>query len=190
MKIRTSIKTQSDNLIELRRKLHQIPETAFEEEETSAFVQAYLKQLKPDRLDVFCGTGVRAVFAAPGSTKTLAIRADMDALPIEEETQCSFSSRHTGKMHACGHDGHMAMALMTASLCAEQRTRLKTNCVFIFQPGEESEGGAKPLIDHGILEDPNVDEIYGIHLWPKVPLGRLGLRSGALMAGTSDFDLI
>lgn len=189
MKIRKCVSQRENELIRIRRDLHQIPETAFEERETQAYLLEYLKALAPDELQVFCGTGIRAVFRAPEARGTVAVRADMDALPVEECTDLDFRSRHRGRMHACGHDGHMAMALVTAAVIASARTQLEKDYVFLFQPAEETTGGAEPMIAAGALRDPVPDALYGLHVWPYLREGLLGLRSGPLMAGMRDANV-
>ncbi|MGI6153436.1 MAG: M20 metallopeptidase family protein [Christensenellaceae bacterium] len=189
MKIRTCAREQQNELIKLRRTLHQIPELAFCEEETAAFLYEYLEPLLPDSLERIAKTGIKAVFYAKGATKTVAIRADMDALPITEQKGCPFQSKNAGAMHACGHDGHMAMALVTAKIVSENRDKLRVNYVFLFQPAEEAGGGAEPMIEAGALQNPDVDEIYGIHLWPYLPAGKVGLLGGPVMARMNDVNI-
>lgn len=173
----------------MRRDLHRIPETAFEEFKTSEYVAVRLEAMHPDRLEIYLGTGVKAVFLAPGARRTVAIRADMDALPVSEQTGLPFASEHPGRMHACGHDGHMAIALLTAQIVSAARSRLDTNYVFLFQPAEETTGGAAPLLEAGALQDPSPEALYGLHLWPFIEEGMLGLRSGPLMAGVREVDI-
>lgn len=189
MKIRACVAAAEADLRSMRRDLHRIPETAFEEHKTSRYIIRQLEALRPDRLETYLGTAVKAVFLAPGAARTVAIRADMDALPVAEETGLPFASEHPGRMHACGHDGHMAVALMTARLVSAARSRLRCNYVFLFQPAEETTGGAAPLIEAGVLADPSVDTLYGLHLWPFVTEGKMGLRSGPLMAGMRDINI-
>ncbi len=119
--------------------------------------------------------------------KVLAIRADMDALPIQEENEVSYKSQHDGVMHACGHDGHTAIALGTAYYLSQHRNDFAGTVKIIFQPAEEGPGGAKPMIEAGVLKNPNVDAIIGLHLWNNLPLGTVGVRTGALMAAVECF---
>lgn len=188
MELHECVKEMENELVTLRRALHRIPEESFEEFKTSQFIRKYLEALHPDSITVLAKTGVKAVFHA-GASKTIAIRADIDALPVEEKTSLPFASTHPGCMHACGHDGHMAAALCMAKLVADRKEKLKTNFVFLFQPAEETIGGAKPMIDDGALTNPYIDEIYGIHLWPGVPKGKIGLKAGALMANMCDMNI-
>jgi len=121
--------------------------------------------------------------------KTLMFRADMDALPIEERTGLPFSSVHPGFMHACGHDGHSAMVLGAFTILSQMSDRLKGSVKFVFQPAEEDPGGAKPMIEAGVMENPGVDYVAGCHLWPFIPEGKVGVRAGAVMAAMDRFDL-
>lgn len=189
MEIRDTVRLYGDRLRELRRALHTFPECACEERRTSAYLYDSLQKLQPDSLMRLADTGVKAVFLAENAQKTIAIRADIDALPIREESGCAFASENDGAMHACGHDGHMAMALVTAEMVSKARGSLRHNYVFLFQPSEESLGGARRMIGEGALKKPDVDEIYGLHLWPGLDGGVIGLRPGSLMAGMRDLNI-
>ncbi len=189
VKIRPKVRECFDELVKLRRDLHKIPEYSFDTFETYQYVMTYLSTLKPDRLTPCAGTGIKAVFLADNAQKTIAIRADMDGLRVPEKTGLDYASMHENMMHACGHDGHMAIALVCAKLISEAKKRLKYNYVFLFQPAEETVGGARPMIEQGALSDPQVDEIYGIHLWPDVPLGLVGMKQGPIMAQMCDFNI-
>lgn len=189
MEISKSVRERFDELVAIRRDLHQIPEEAFEERETSDYVFQYLRALQPDRLERLCGTGVKAVFGLEKTGDAVAVRADMDALPVMEATGLPFASKAPGRMHACGHDGHMAIALVTAAIVSASRAQLMRPVTFIFQPAEETTGGAKPMIEAGVLENPAVGSIYGLHLWPYMPHGILGLHAGPLMASMSDINI-
>jgi amidohydrolase len=176
-------------MIKARRDLHRIPEPAYTEEKTSAYVAEYLKK---EGLDVQTGIarfGVVGVMKLPSPGKTLMIRSDMDALPISEETGVSFASVHPGAMHACGHDGHMAMVLGAATVLNKVKEKLKGNIKFLFQPAEEGPGGAKPMIEAGVMENPHVDYSVGCHLWPASPEGTIGVTAGPLMAAMDRFDI-
>lgn len=188
MNLHPCVKEKADEAVRLRRALHRIPELSLEEYKTSQFVQEHLGALRPDAMQVIAGTGVKAVFDA-GAEKTIAIRADIDALPLEERTGLPFASQNPGCMHACGHDGHMAAALGFAQIVAAKRKDLKTNFVFLFQPAEETTGGAERMIAEGALDCPHVDEIYGIHLWPGLPEGKVALKAGPLMANMCDVNV-
>ncbi len=189
MDIRTLVHDQKNLIINTRRDLHRIPETAYTEKKTSAYVAEYLKK---EGLDIQTGIAQFGVvglmeLARPG--KTLMIRSDIDALPVTEETGLPFSSTHKGAMHACGHDGHMAMVLGAATVLNKVKDKLNGNIKFLFQPAEEGPGGAKPMIEEGVMENPKVDYSIGCHLWPAVPEGNIGVKAGPLMAAMDRFDL-
>ena len=173
----------------LRRKLHRIPENGFEERKTQAFILNYLTALGVDSIERIATTGVKAVFYAADATETIAFRADMDGLAMTELNECEYASSHAGRMHGCGHDGHMAVLLGLAKLISLHREQLFTNVVLLFQPAEESFGGARVMVAEGALDNPRVDRIYGLHVWPDVPMGRIGYREGPMMAQTCEFDV-
>jgi amidohydrolase len=167
-----------------RRALHQIPELGFDLPKTSAFIQAELRSFGYEPI-VMAKTGVIAVKKGL-SDKALAFRSDMDALPVVEATVHDFQSLHPGKMHACGHDGHMTMLLGFAKSVADLPPFNHT-LVFIFQPAEEGPGGAKVLIEEGLFTRFNIQSIFGIHLFPGLPEGALGITPGPLMASAMEF---
>lgn len=173
-----------------RRALHQIPEIGEKEYKTQAYLLAQLKALEPHALDVYADTGVRAVFRGNGKGRVLAFRSDIDALPVREETGCDYASRHDGCMHACGHDGHMANLLVFAAWLSHNRDRLCDDVVLLFQPAEETVGGAKRMIDEGALENPHVDVVYGMHMMPDIPKGRIASCAGPIMAQTCEMDFV
>lgn len=174
----------------LRRALHQIPEQGNEEFKTHDFLVDYLSRLPGFEVKTLITTGVKATLRVPGAQRTIAFRSDIDALAISERTGLPFASKHPGCMHACGHDGHMTCLLTFASLLSAQRDLLEVNVVLIFQPAEESIGGARRMIEAGAFADPKVDEVYGLHLMPDIPQGKIGLSEGPVMAGTTEFDLV
>lgn len=190
MRLHPMVEALEKSAVRIRRDLHRIPELALAERKTQAYLLAYLEKLAPDSLERIAGTGVKAVFYAPQAADTIALRADMDAIGVQEVTGHNYASQHRGRMHACGHDGHMTMLLLLAELVAPRRAQLRCNVVLLFQPAEEGYGGAKLMVEQGALENPRVDRIYGLHLWPTVPVGRLGLRWGPMMAKTMEFDLV
>ena len=178
-----------DLVSKLRRDLHRIPETAFTEEKTSRYVADYLKE---QGLEVETGIaryGVVGRLDGGNSGKTLMIRSDMDALSVTEETGLDFVSTHGGVMHACGHDGHMSMALVAATILNQFKKDLKGHIKFLFQPAEEGPGGAMPMIEEGVMENPAVDYSVGCHVWPGIPEGNIGVKAGPLMAAMDRFDL-
>jgi amidohydrolase len=187
--IRERVWQYKDEIIKTRRDLHRIPEPAYTEEKTSSYVGEYLKK---EGLEVQTGIarfGVVGLIKLSGPGKTLMIRSDMDALPISEETGLPFASTHERAMHACGHDGHMAMVLGAVTILNKVKDKLKGNIKFLFQPAEEGPGGAKPMIEAGVMEDPHVDYSIGCHLWPSLPEGTVGVKAGPLMAAMDRFDI-
>lgn len=189
MKLSPDIEALLTEAVRLRRELHRIPELGFQLFETQKFVWQTLEGCFPDRLEKLAVTGVKAVFLAPDAAETIAFRADMDALPNPEPEGKDYASCHPGKMHGCGHDGHMTVLLLLAQWLAANRDKVKVNVVLLFQPGEEGWGGARRMIGDGALINPKVDRIYGLHLWPTVPKGKIGVRWGYQMAQTSDFQI-
>ncbi len=181
--------TETARTIATRRDLHQIPETGFKEYKTSAFVAERLRNLGVEVHTGIAGTGVVGLLRGGNPGPTVMLRADMDALPVTEATNLPFVSSHAGVMHACGHDGHMAMVLGAAAVLAPLKSKLSGNVKFVFQPAEEGPGGAKPMIDEGVLKNPDVDICLGCHLWPGVPAGSIGVKPGPLMAAMDRFDL-
>jgi len=167
-----------------RRALHRIPELDNRLDKTAAYVHSVLEAL-PCEVTCPIPGSVCAYFAA-GKTETVAFRADMDALPVNEATDLPFASAHPGQMHACGHDGHTAMALALAEYAAEHLADLPRNVLFLFQPAEETTGGALPLCETGILEAHHVTRVFGLHLWPKLPAGTVASRPGPLMARANE----
>ncbi len=175
-----------ENVIQYRRDLHRIPELGFQEVKTHAYLWERLQSfgLEPQAIG---GTGIMADIKGNQAGKTVALRADMDGLPLQEETAEPFISEHAGVMHACGHDGHMAILLALAERLSEDRNFAGTVRVF-FQPSEEKlPGGAPTLIKEGVLE--GVDTVYGLHLWADDPVGWVGLRPGAVMANADQFTI-
>ena len=167
-----------------RRDIHQNPELLYDVERTAKYVADRLAAFGCDEVQTSIGrTGVVGVIrgAKGGSTRAIGLRADMDALPIQEATNLPYRSRNPGKMHACGHDGHTAMLLGAARRLAQTRN-FAGNAVVIFQPAEEGGGGALAMIDDGLMDRFGVEEVYGMHIWPALPVGSFMLRKGPLMA--------
>ena len=183
------VKEHEDLIIHFRRDLHKIPEVAYTEEKTSAYIANYLEKEGFEVTKGIAKTGVVALLPLSGPGKTLLVRSDIDALPVEEETGLPFASEHPGVMHACGHDAHMAMVLGAATILKKIGKNLKGNIKFVFQPAEEGPGGAKPMIEEGVMENPHVDYAVGCHLWPAIPEGTVGVRAGRLLAAMDRFDL-
>src|SRR5687767_8937527 len=176
-------------LAELRRRLHQHPELAFEEHETAKAVAGFLTKLNIPFKAGVGKTGVVAILEGAKPGRTIGIRADMDALPIHEQTGLPFASKLPGKMHACGHDVHTVIALGVAAVLSEMKSELKGRIKFIFQPAEETLSGANAMIADGVLEDPGMDLILGYHNWPAVQAGKVGYSIGSVMAAADAFDI-
>ena len=172
-----------DYVVRMRRDFHKHPETGFGEIRTSGVIAEELKRLGFQVQTEIAKTGVLGTLQVDGASSTVAFRADMDALPITEETDLEFKSQNEGVSHACGHDANMAMLLGAAKLMVQLKDKLKRQVKFIFQPCEEQHpGGAKLMVEQGILKD--INEIYGVHIDPNIPSGTFGLRAGATMAAT------
>ncbi|HJM95633.1 MAG TPA: amidohydrolase [Candidatus Marinimicrobia bacterium] len=187
MNIRPEVEAIKDILIQWRRDFHQYPELGFEEHRTSSIIAETLISFGMSPKTGVGKTGVTADLNF-GEGPTIALRADMDALPMQETSGLSFSSKHDGVMHACGHDGHMAMLLGAAKILSQMDKELTGTIRFIFQPAEEGEGGARYMIEDGCLE--GVDEIYGIHVWNYQPVGEVGTKEGPILAAADLFDII
>jgi amidohydrolase len=187
--VRLEIRALQPQLVEWRRQIHQKPELGFQEKITAEFISQKLQNWGIEHQVGIAQTGIVAIIKGEKSThgKVLAIRADMDALPIQELNEVPYCSQRDGIMHACGHDGHTAIALGTAQYLHQHRQELNGTVKIIFQPAEEGPGGAKPMIAAGVLNNPDVDAIIGLHLWNNLPLGTVGVRPGALMAAVELF---
>jgi amidohydrolase len=183
------LQEHEERIVGMRRELHQIPEPAYTEKKTSAAVAGRLKEAGLEVRTGIARYGVEGLLRTGRPGPTLMIRADMDALPVAEQTGLPFSSTHPGAMHACGHDAHMAMVLGTALVLREMKDSLKGNIKLIFQPAEEGPGGAKPMIEEGVMENPKVDYVVGSHLWPGSPEGTVGVKAGTIMAAMNRFDI-
>lgn len=185
------MKTETMNeLVQFRHNLHQEPELGFEEHDTSRKVKAYLDSLGVEYVSGIGQTGIVAwvVGAAGDSAASVGLRADMDALPIEEKSGVEHASARAGRMHACGHDGHTSMLLGAVEYLKENDDFAGT-VYFVFQPAEEGVGGAKAMIEDGIFERFDMREIYALHNWPSLPIGEYGLIPGPIMAGGDRIDI-
>lgn len=180
--------TLKNDIIEDRIALHQIPEVGFEEYKTHEYLKETLIKLGIE-FEVVAKTGIVAFLKGVSPTQTIAFRTDIDGLTVTEESDFKFHSSHEGHMHACGHDGHMAMMLGLARALSLPEVKLVDNVLLIFQPAEEGPGGAEVIVNNGILDKYNVSEIYGIHVFPQVMQGKIGLCPGPMMAMTGEFDL-
>ncbi|MEW6687498.1 MAG: M20 aminoacylase family protein [Pseudomonadota bacterium] len=171
-----------------RRDIHAHPELGFEEQRTAEMVFARLQAFGLEAHKGIGKTGVVGVLRCGSSKRTLGLRADMDALPIQEENSFSYKSRNNGRMHACGHDGHTTMLLGAAKYLAETKN-FDGTVHFIFQPAEEGLGGAKTMVEEGLFKRFPCDAIFGMHNRPGMPLGRFAVRAGPMMAGGAFFDI-
>lgn len=175
-------------IIQWRQQLHAIPELAFEEHKTAQYIEEKLKSFGLTMHPRMAGTGIIASISSGDSKSSIALRADIDALPINEKSQCDYSSTHTNCMHACGHDGHSAMLLGAAQYLSKHQN-FNGTVYFIFQPAEENEGGGRKLVEEGLFHKHKIDAVYGMHNWPGVKAGKLAIRSGAIMAAYDVFDI-
>jgi amidohydrolase len=183
------IERRRESLIALRRDFHRHPELSFEERRTAEIIA---ERLQAAGLEVRTGlarTGVVGVLHGERPGRTVAWRADIDALPLTESLDQPFESGTPGVMHACGHDGHTAIGITLAEVLAAHRRDVPGTAVFIFQPAEEVFGGAEPMIAAGVLERPHVDEVYGLHLTTQTPAGHVTVRPGPVMASADFFDV-
>lgn len=178
-----------EELRQIRRDLHKIPELGLKEYKTSAYIREKLEGFGITELETWLETGVVAVIRGKGKGQAVAFRADMDALPVTEQTGCDFTSEHVGCMHACGHDGHVTVLLGFAKYLQEHKDELENDVVLIFQPAEEGPGGAQLLVDAGLFEKHPVRCIIGCHIFPQVPQGKVACRKGAMMARNGEVDV-
>ena len=178
----------SDWIIDIRRELHKHPELMYEEIKTSALVRRELDNLGIAYQSPIAKTGVLASIGN-GNGPCVALRADMDALPIHEETDIPFRSEVDGKMHACGHDCHTAMLLGAAKILKSKENEFNGTIKLFFQPAEEGGAGGKLMREEGALENPKVERIFGLHVWPQMPTGQIGSREGTFLAATTFLDL-
>jgi amidohydrolase len=174
-------------IVALRREIHREPELGFDTEKTAEKVLAALDGLPLDIETGVAENGIVATLEGEGDGPTVALRADMDALPIQEETGLPFASEVEGRMHACGHDGHTGMLVGAAHALSGMRDRLGGSVKFIFQPAEEGGGGGKVMVDEGVVED--VSSIFALHLWPGLPFGKVATKAGPIMAAADAFEM-
>ena len=188
--VRLQIRSLQPQLIEWRRGIHQKPELGFQEKLTAEFISQKLQAWGVEHQTGIAETGIVVIIKGEKSQygKVLGIRADMDALPVQEENEVSYCSQHDGVMHACGHDGHTAIAMGTAYYLQQHRQDFAGTVKIIFQPAEEGPGGAKPMIEAGVLKNPDVDAMIGLHLWNDLPVGTVGVRPGPLLAAVDFFN--
>jgi amidohydrolase len=186
----TAAAVPHDELVADRRRLHAAPELSMVEHDTAAFIAERLRGLALDEVRIGIGeTGVVGTLRGGKPGPVTLLRADMDALPIVELNDVPYVSTRRGVMHACGHDGHVAILLAAAKTLAERRADVPGTLVFCFQPGEEGHAGAKKMMDDGVLESPHVDRTFALHLYSGLDVGRIGVRDGAFFASADEFDL-
>jgi len=203
LKLENQVKVLEPQVIEWRRKFHKNPELSNRENQTGAFIAEYLKSLGMEVQYPVAKTGVVGLLNTGNPGPVVALRADMDALPITERNSLPFASnvktnfggQETGVMHACGHDAHMAMLMAVAKILSDNKKELKGTVKFLFQPAEEGVGpdeypsGAELMVKEGVLETPNVDAVFGLHIQSLLPSGTLSYKPGALMAAVDGFDM-
>ena len=183
-----NIQQYHDEMRQWRQHLHQFPETAFEETQTAQFIADKLNNFGLNVHQGLGKTGVVATLSAGNSNKKIALRADMDALFIQEQNSFAHKSCHDGKMHACGHDGHSAMLLGAAKYLANNRN-FDGTVYFIFQPAEEGRAGAQQMIVDGLFEQFPADSVFGMHNFPDIPVGHFAVKTGAMMASFDCFEI-
>lgn len=180
----------TDDLVRVRRHLHRHPELSMVEHETAAFIASELGTLGLDSVKTGVGeTGVMATLVGGKPGPVTLLRADMDALPITELVAADYRSANPGVMHACGHDGHVAILLAAAKTLALRRAEVQGTLVFCFQPGEEGHAGNKKMIDDGALENPHVDRTFALHLYTGLDVGKIGVRDGPFFASADEYTL-
>ena len=178
-----------EKLVRIRRDIHQQPELKYTETRTAGLIADHLRSLG---LQVQTGvgkTGVVGLLETGRPGRTVMLRADMDALPVQEENNVEYKSQQPGKMHACGHDGHVAIAMVLAEKLVAERDTLSGTIKFVFQPAEEGGNGAVAMIEDGVLENPKVDATFGLHLWNDINVGKVGVYPGPMMASVDEFEI-
>ncbi|HKW91730.1 MAG TPA: M20 family metallopeptidase [Methylomirabilota bacterium] len=183
------IDARRDSLTALRRDFHRHPELSFQERRTSEIIAERLHAAKLDVRTGIAGTGVVGILHGDRPGRTIAWRADIDALPLTEMLEAPFASGTPGVMHACGHDGHTAIAITLAEILAARRAEMEGTAVLIFQPAEEVLGGARPMLEAGVLDHPHVDEVYGLHLTTQIAAGAVMVRPGPNMASADSITV-
>lgn len=179
-----------ERIMEMRRELHKVPELGFKEFKTAEIIKKELERIGIPYESEIAVTGIVGLIKGKKDGKTVLLRADIDALPIDEESRCEFKSEIAGNMHACGHDGHAAGLLGAAMILNELKDEIAGNIKLVFQPAEEGPGGADPMIKAGILENPKVDAAFGCHIWPAYRAGQILIKDGDMMSHTTSFDIM
>ncbi len=189
VELKGKIEDMKDWLVEIRRKIHMHPELGFEETETSRLVSEWLEKFGLEVKRGVAKTGVVSLLNGKKPGKTVAIRADMDALPMDEANQVPYASKVKGKMHACGHDAHVTILLGVAKFFSSIPDQVKGNIKWIFQPAEEGGGGGRVMVEEGALENPKVDAIFGAHVFPFLPIGKVGVYEREGLASADRFTI-
>ncbi len=185
--LKKRVQAIEQQVVAWRRDFHRHPEIAFQEQRTSQVLRAALEDMRLE-VESLAKTGLRAKLSGKPGGRCVALRADIDALPVQEEGEKEYISQNPGAAHACGHDGHMAAVLGAAMILTELKDSFCGEVVFLFQPSEERPpGGAKPMVEEGALQ--GVDAIFGLHFWQSLPTGRVGMVKGPMMAQTGDFNI-
>jgi len=187
--VRQEVADLKNELVRLRRDFHRHPELGLQERRTASVVAKYLSDLGLEVETGIGGTGVAALLRGGAPGKTLLLRADIDALPIQEKNEVEYRSMNDGVMHACGHDGHTAILLAVARILAAHRGEIRGRVKLVFQPGEEGMGGARRMIEDGVLENPRPDAAFALHLLSVLPYGVVGVRNGAILASMDSFTV-
>ncbi len=189
--VKDDVARRTPAMIALRRQFHMHPELSFEEHETAAAIAEHLRKSGLEVAEGVGGTGVVGLLHGKGDAEgpTLMVRADIDALPVTELNEVEYKSRAAGRMHACGHDGHIAIALTLAELLADRRDHWPGTVKFVFQPAEEQIGGAERMIADGVMRDPDVDAVIGLHLWTPIPVGTVSVAAGPVFSSGDGFRL-
>lgn len=187
MELKKQVEAYTEELIDLYRDFHAHPELGFEEFRSQEKVMGYLSELGLTPLKI-ASTGVVAELKGENPGPTILLRTDMDAIPVTEETKLPHTSQTPGVMHACGHDGHMAMMMVAAKVLTSMREGLSGTIKFLFQPNEE-DAGAYKVVEEGIMDNPKVDAVFGLHLWSQCPIGQIDIVDGPQMAASYYFDL-
>lgn len=188
-KIKTISRKYYDDFVKLRHQFHMYPELSFQEFKTSEIVIKQLEKLGLEVQKNIAKTGVVGILKGKKPGKTVLLRADMDALPIDEKANVKYKSKIPNVMHACGHDGHTAALLGTAMVLKDLKEYISGNVKFLFQPAEEGAGGAKPMIQEGVLDNPKVDAAFALHVDGAVPEGHIKVKNGPFMASSDDFTI-
>ena len=187
--LKGKIEEMKDWLVDIRRTIHKHPELGFEEVETSKLISEWLQKFGLDVKRGMAKTGVVGLLKGRKPGKTVAIRADMDALPMDEANRVPYASQIKGKMHACGHDAHVTILLGVAKFFSSIPDQMKGNIKWIFQPAEEGGGGGRIMVEEGVLENPKVDAIFGAHVFPLLPVGKVGIYEREGLAAADRFTI-